>query len=179
MPFLVLAGSSLCNGPAEQFLKPSGLYHGSTTHRLPAPLVTLLTAKSQRLADAFQFKGFWGVDFLLQDGVPFLVDLNSGRMNGCHSPKLFLELHAPGQPFRYWRDEIPPDGPTAAVLSHRLQALGLEFTAGAGHGIALLMVLPGLKGTSGRFIAVGRDSSDLHRIFDTRQAHSEGLLAPM
>ena len=178
MPIFVLVGKSLCGGVAEQFLRKGGGYHGSVSHRLPQPLVDRLTGECHKLAEIFQFEGFWGVDFLVQEGEPFLVDLNSGRYCGAHGAKLYTELHAPGRPFKYFFEELPPDGPDAATLTRRLRAHQLEFTAASGHGVAVLLALPGVGGEDGRFLAVGWDMADLQRISDAFQAHCGDILAP-
>lgn len=38
----------------------------------------------------FVFKGPGGYDFLSVNGQPLLSDINTGRFNGAHQPKLFL-----------------------------------------------------------------------------------------
>jgi len=50
----------------------------------------------RKLHDALQFRGFWGVDTLVdRRGRVLLIDLNVGRPNGGHAPKLFMQLRAP------------------------------------------------------------------------------------
>ena len=39
------------------------------------------------------------------EGKPVLVDVNTGRFNGAHSPKLFIDIHAPGQAFYCWKSK--------------------------------------------------------------------------
>ena len=41
------------------------------------------------------WQGPGGFDFLSVDGLPVLSDVNTGRFNGAHQPKLFVEAYAP------------------------------------------------------------------------------------
>jgi len=52
-------------------------------------------------------KGPGGVDFLSVDGRPFLSDLNTGRFNGCHGPKLFRLMYAPTSDLFVWKGRAP------------------------------------------------------------------------
>jgi hypothetical protein len=50
---------------------------------------------TQDLIRHMQPMGPGGFDFLSVAGKPVLADVNTGRFNGAHSPKLFVEMYAP------------------------------------------------------------------------------------
>ena len=54
-------------------------------------------------------KGPGGVDFLSVKGVPYLADLNTGRFNGGHTPKLFRSMYSPDAHFYCWKCTTPEE----------------------------------------------------------------------
>lgn len=64
-------------------------------------------------------------------GKPVLTDVNTGRFNGAHSPKLFVELYAPQQKFYVWKQK-PPERLTVWQFWQRLQEAGQAFWPGRG-----------------------------------------------
>ena len=59
------------------------------------------------LLRAMKPKGPGGFDFLCVEGKPVLSDINTGRLNHAHIPKLFQEMYAPGQSLFCWRFKPP------------------------------------------------------------------------
>lgn len=53
------------------------------------------TMMTQEILRTMKPRGPGGFDFLSVGGKPVLTDVNTGRFNGAHSPKLFVELYAP------------------------------------------------------------------------------------
>jgi hypothetical protein len=59
-----------------------------------------------------------GVDFLSVNGQPVLTDINTGRFNGAHAPKLFHAMHAPpGSEFYCFKIE-PPKAMSVKVIGY-------------------------------------------------------------
>ena len=87
-----------------------------------------------------------GFDFLSVENVPYLTDVNTGRFNGAHYPKLFLEQYAPDKTFYCFKFKPPP---TLSVSQfwYRLQAADIAFTPGQSDtGVFPLVYLRGLSG---------------------------------
>jgi len=88
-------------------------------------------------------KGPGGVDFLSVKGLPVLSDINTGRFNGAHFPKLFVTRHAPGAAFYCWK------GVPSAVVDvygywNKLVAEGIAFIPGkSNEGVFPLLYLRG------------------------------------
>ena len=112
-------------------------------------------------------KGPGGVDFLSVKGLPILSDINTGRFNGAHFPKLFVTRNAPGSAFYCWKA-----APSAIVdvygYWNKLVAAGIAFVPGrSSEGVFPLLYLRGL---SGLFIAIAATNSKaelLHRQGDS------------
>lgn len=51
------------------------------------------------MLDVMQPEGPGGIDYLSVHGQPVLVDINTGRFNGCHFPKLFVERYSSDSAF--------------------------------------------------------------------------------
>jgi len=158
----------------EQLITGTTSYNGTaspcrvedTTRGKVAAAITLL-------ADTLDFQGFWGVDFLLVKGEPILIDLNTGRPNGGHVPKIFAARFAPGKPFYFFKVRETPAGTRIATIYKRLIEKGLAFNKVTRRGLALMHCLPG--GLSS-FLAVGDDDADVDRIKALWMEHREYIL---
>lgn len=107
-------------------------------------------------------KGPGGVDFLSVKGLPILSDINTGRFNGAHFPKLFVQRHAPGSAFYCWK------GAPSAVVDvydywNKLVAAGIAFVPGkTQEGVFPLLYL---RGMSGLFIAIAATNSKAEALY--------------
>jgi hypothetical protein len=109
-----------------------------------------------------------GVDFLSVDGKPFLVDINSGRFNGAHPPRLFHQAHGPpGTIFYCWKlNKADISALNAAgvctlrdVWRRMLEEDGLAFVPSTStEGVFPLSAIDGLRL---QFLAVGTDVDSL------------------
>ena len=64
------------------------------------------------LIDKFQLNGFWGVDFLVsKNNEIYLNDINCGRLNGSHFPKIYIINNYSAGPRRACSDADPLDLP--------------------------------------------------------------------
>lgn len=107
-------------------------------------------------------KGPGGVDFLSVKGLPVLSDINTGRFNGAHFPKLFISRWAPGSAFYCWKA-----APSAIVdvygYWNKLVAAGLAFIPGKStEGVFPLLYL---RGMSGLFIAVASTNARAEQFY--------------
>lgn len=109
----------------------------------------------------------WGLDFIMSDTVPVLVDVNTNRFNGGHCPKLFGNMYASGQPLRFWKCHNLPHTVDYGVILSVLKQQGLLFTPKQHNrdqtpcGILPMFCVPGSESI---IVAVGVDSVDLDRI---------------
>jgi len=63
-----------------------------------------ITNKVVELLHFYGMTGPGGLDFLVSEGKPLLVDVNLGRFTGCHPPKLFIEKYVTEDtPFLTWK----------------------------------------------------------------------------
>eukprot|EP00658_Telonema_sp_P-2_P000123 TRINITY_DN1003_c0_g1_i5.p1 TRINITY_DN1003_c0_g1~~TRINITY_DN1003_c0_g1_i5.p1 ORF type:complete len:706 (-),score=134.14 TRINITY_DN1003_c0_g1_i5:369-2486(-) len=120
------------------------------------------------LLDELKPKAAGGVDFLSVNGAPMLTDINFSRFNGCHFPKLFLELYAPNSKAYIWSLSKP-----SPALSHInietwyriLKEAGLGWVPQHGdtspHGVFPVVFLSALRVTC---IAVADNDSDADQL---------------
>jgi len=147
-----------------------------------APKVFEKTANRymQSLIQGTQPKGPGGVDFLSVKGMPVLSDINTGRFNGAHTPKLFCAKYAPDCAFYCWR-ATPAESFHVYTFWNRLQEKGLAFIPGkTKEGVFPLLFL---RGTSALNIAVAdtnERAEELHRLADALVVKKEkdALAAP-
>ena len=175
LPVALLLASSIVGDVVEQLVrKASGYkaYFGTLSPiQVPPDLKQRLRDCALQVADVLQFKGFWGVDFLLHDGEIYLIDINSGRLNGGHPPILFASMYAPGQPFQFWRNaQLIPD---AEAIEAMLQRLGLAFTSRNKRGVVIMSSVPGIESS---FLAIGKSIADLESIIALWNAHVPPVL---
>ncbi|EKX41719.1 hypothetical protein GUITHDRAFT_74499 [Guillardia theta CCMP2712] len=106
----------------------------------------------QNVIQATKPRGPGGVDFLSVNGLPVLSDINTGRFNGAHFPKLFQARYAPDSSFYCWKTAPALDFDVYAFWS-RLVSNGIAFIPGKStRGIFPLLFLRGL---SGLYVAFG------------------------
>lgn len=98
-----------------------------------------------------------GFDFLSVHGEPLLTDVNTGRFNGSHFPKLWIEQNAPGRPWICLKRKPPINLPIGMWL-WRLNKMSCRFTTQKRRGVFPLNYIAGL---SGQFMGVGRDALDV------------------
>ena len=171
LPMIHFVGCNMFGDNVQQVVKDDKEYCG-TMHPTdyPEPLLDRLRALACTLAGVFQFQGLWGVDLVLQDGEPFLVDLNV-RLCASHVPRIFVSMHAPGQPWKYWQQKLSPELLDPTTLSMHLQRLQLQFTPKAGRGLVSLGRLLEREPDLVQLLAIGVDKADLDGVLDTWNAH--------
>lgn len=92
-------------------------------------------------------EGAGGVDFLSVGGVPFLTDVNSGRFNGAHAPRMFFEMYAPEGSHEFYcvKKHLKPNVDLAGCWRMLIDA-GLAFVPGTSNaGVFPVLFLHGLK----------------------------------
>ncbi|EKX35003.1 hypothetical protein GUITHDRAFT_146829 [Guillardia theta CCMP2712] len=109
-------------------------------------------------------KGPGGVDFLSVKGVPYLSDLNTGRFNGCHTPKLFRSMYSPDAHFYCWKCTTPEELHVGQFYK-QLQEAGCAFVPGQSkYGVFPLLYL---QGKSAMFIALAEDEEECLKLYHT------------
>jgi hypothetical protein len=107
-------------------------------------------------------KGPGGVDFLSVKGLPILSDINTGRFNGAHFPKLFVNRNAPGSDFFCWK-AAPSSVVDVYGYWNKLVAAGIAFIPGKStEGVFPLLYL---RGMSGLFIAVAASNARAEALY--------------
>jgi hypothetical protein len=107
-------------------------------------------------------KGPGGVDFLSVKGLPVLSDINTGRFNGAHFPKLFLNRYAPGSHFYCWKCK-PSKVADVYGFWNKLVAAGIAFIPGrTTEGVFPLLHL---RGMSGLYIAIASTNARAEAIY--------------
>mmetsp|Transcript_8522 Transcript_8522/g.21293 ORF Transcript_8522/g.21293 Transcript_8522/m.21293 type:complete len:497 (+) Transcript_8522:214-1704(+) len=102
-------------------------------------------------------RGPGGVDFLSVKGQPILSDLNTGRFNGAHTPKMFREMYAPGASFYCWKGRTP-ENLTVHEFWKLLEEEGLAFHPNKStEGVWPLLYL---RGRSFMFVALSKEYED-------------------
>lgn len=121
-------------------------------------------------------KGPGGYDFLSVNGEPVLSDVNTGRFNGAHQPKLFLSQYAPvGSMWYCWKHKPSKHVNVSDVWDAFVDA-DLAFSplsdSGSREGVFPLTYL---RGVDGIFIAVANTTD---RAFDIYQ-RAAGILGQL
>ena len=93
---------------------------------LEAELCALGACVSQRLQAAGDRRPF-GLDFVVSEGQPYLVDLSLGRFTAGHFPQLFCARHAPGSA---WISERASSSRTIESYWSDLEEQGLALHPG-------------------------------------------------
>eukprot|EP00049_Salpingoeca_infusionum_P017289 m.352412 g.352412 ORF g.352412 m.352412 type:complete len:1261 (-) comp16516_c0_seq1:279-4061(-) len=106
-------------------------------------------------------QGPGGFDFLGVEGVPYLTDVNTGRFNGAHYPKLFVQQYAPGKKFYCFKHK-PPVGLTIKRFWYRLESADVAFVPGT--SISGVFPLVYLRGLSGLFICVAATAQEAYEL---------------
>jgi hypothetical protein len=108
-----------------------------------------------KIYEATQPKGPWGIDLLSVKGKPFVVDLNMGRFNGSHYHKLFQEQTFPqfaGETASFKVDSIRcPSSLAETVATLDRAGLLLDSRTAAPNGVWIQLCLPGLYVMLGAF----------------------------
>ena len=173
-PVVHFLARSRCGEVVEQLIAGTTSYNGTVS---PSDINSVVEARvlavSTTLAEVFGFNGFWGIDLLVHKGEPYLIDLNSGRPNGGHVPKIFVSLHAPNQPFKFWKEKHVASDLTAAKLHGAFIKAGLAFTSKEKRGLIILHVFPGVIAT---IMAIGRNKKDLAALLAQWDAHRTDII---
>jgi hypothetical protein len=53
----------------------------------------------KHLTEHLKLSGYWGVDFLVKNDIPYLIDLNLFRINGSHSAKIYINTFRNNEDF--------------------------------------------------------------------------------
>ena len=104
-------------------------------------------------------KGPGGFDFLSVKGKPVLTDVNTGRFNGAHPPKLFVDLYAPGKCWHCWKGTPNVNADIWKFWGH-LQRRGIAFDPKAPGGPRGVFPLIFLRGLSGQYIAIANTDEE-------------------
>lgn len=107
-------------------------------------------------------QGAGGVDFLSVDGKPYLTDINTGRFNGAHAPRLFFEMYAPrGYEFYCTKKQLRPHVDTTTCWK-LLRDAGLAFIPGrTTEGVYPVLCLHGVKV---QLLVIGKDRAGVNRL---------------
>eukprot|EP00478_Filoreta_tenera_P000307 GABV01000307.1.p2 GENE.GABV01000307.1~~GABV01000307.1.p2 ORF type:complete len:466 (+),score=188.62 GABV01000307.1:76-1473(+) len=119
-------------------------------------------AMCRGLARQFNFVSTWGIDVMVCDGKPYLIDLNFGRLNNTHFAKMFLDLHdLLHLPFRSFKRDIPefPNGLTSVWAM--LIAQNLAFTSEGRRGVAVLAFDNGHRAS---FVATAKTAEEVREL---------------
>lgn len=158
----------------EQLIAGTTTYNGTISpSRVPTPAKDRVKVVTELLADAMDLSGFWGVDFLMVKGEPYLIDLNTGRPNGGHVPKIFAARFAPKRPFKSWKDHEVPAHTSILKIQRALSELGLAFDKKTKRGIVVLHLFPGIIGS---YLAVGRNDEDLATVLAAWDENKESTI---
>jgi hypothetical protein len=88
-------GDQLCPGIFKQHSTSFG-YTGISSEQANSELESKILLQAESILNTLKFKGPWGMDFVVdQEGNPFLIDLNHGRICGSHYVRIFKDLFAP------------------------------------------------------------------------------------
>ena len=145
-------GPSLVGKTAvDQIMVGTG-YAGWRKSQAPKSFQQICLRSIKHIIKAMQPRGPGGFDFLSSGGVPLLSDVNTGRFNGAHFPKLFVEMYTPGQAMFCWKFK-PPMGLSVTTFWNRLKSREIALIPKQStSGVFPLLFMAGL---SGLFIAVG------------------------
>ena len=145
-----LAGE-LVEGLTDQIMVGTG-YMGWRKSQAQKSFLMSAAKVVDKLVQATNPSGPGGFDFLSVDGEPILSDVNTGRFNGAHFPKLFHKMYAPEAEFYCWKEK-PKGDITAREFWARLESRGIAFKPGESKtGVFPLTFLEKL---SGNFLALG------------------------
>ena len=173
-PVVHFLARSRCGEVVEQLIAGTASYNGTVS---PCDIGAAVSNRVQEvageLAEVFGFSGFWGIDLLVHKNEPYLIDLNSGRPNGGHVPKIFVSLHAPNQPFKFWKEKHVSGQLTAKKMHSAMLKAGLGFTSESKRGMIILHVFPGVIAT---VMAIGTNKKDLAKLLEEWDVHRADIL---
>jgi hypothetical protein len=145
-----LGGSIFGNGLVDQIMVGTG-YAGWRRSEASKSFQATCSRAINKIVKAIAPRGPGGFDFLSVEGVPYLTDVNTGRFNGAHMPKLFMTLYAPKSTFYCFKYK-PPVSLTASQFWFRLQSADIAFQPGESESGVFPLVY--LRGLSGLYICV-------------------------
>ena len=120
------------------------------------------TRAMTKILKALKPKGPGGFDFLSVEGLPFLTDVNTGRFNGAHYPKVFLDMYAGDKTFYCFKFK-PPPGLKVRQFWYRLQSSDIAFTPGVSESGVWPLIY--LRGLSGLYIAVAKTDREAYNLY--------------
>lgn len=122
---------------------------------------------TEKLLRFTQPKGPGGYDFLSVNGEPVLSDVNTGRFNGAHQPKLFLSQYAPQGSMWYCWKHKPSTHVTVSQMWNALNEENIAFNPNAVRGSCMEGVFPltYLRGVDGIFLAVAGSTDRAFEIY--------------
>jgi len=101
-------------------------------------------------------QGPGGFDFLSVKGRPILSDVNTGRFNGAHTPKLFVQLYAPGKAFYCWKAK-PAINADLWTYWKEMTKAGIAFIPGQSKSGVFPLIF--LRGLSGQMVSIADTGS--------------------
>ncbi|EGD83405.1 hypothetical protein, variant [Salpingoeca rosetta] len=116
---------------------------------------------TQAILGATSPTGPGGFDFLSVGGNPVLTDVNTGRFNGAHFPKLFLEANSPGRRFYSFKFKPGQDLCIRDVWT-AFEAQGIQFVPGESDVGVFPIVY--LRGLAALFIAIAETDEEAHAL---------------
>eukprot|EP00043_Microstomoeca_roanoka_P020483 m.250105 g.250105 ORF g.250105 m.250105 type:complete len:1262 (-) comp17172_c3_seq3:208-3993(-) len=120
-----------------------------------------------KIIKALQPKGPGGFDFLSVEGIPFLTDVNTGRFNGAHYPKLFQEMYCADKVFYCFKFK-PPASLTVKQFWYRLQSADIAFTPGESESGVFPLVY--LRGLSGLYVAIAKTDREAYQLYESAKS---------
>eukprot|EP00730_Choanoeca_flexa_P011131 TRINITY_DN2367_c0_g1_i1.p1 TRINITY_DN2367_c0_g1~~TRINITY_DN2367_c0_g1_i1.p1 ORF type:complete len:1263 (+),score=411.59 TRINITY_DN2367_c0_g1_i1:79-3867(+) len=169
-----LGASIFGNGLVDQIMVGTG-YAGWRRSEASKSFQATCSRAINKIVKAIGPKGPGGFDFLGVEGVPFLTDVNTGRFNGAHYPKLFMTLYAPNSTFYCFKYK-PPVSLTASQFWFRLQSADIAFQPGESESGVFPLVY--LRGLSGLYICVANSDKEALALADAaKQCLAERVAA--
>ncbi|CAG9463223.1 unnamed protein product [Pedinophyceae sp. YPF-701] len=155
-----MEGMLIGRGLVDQIMIGTG-YAGWRESAVPKTFQVAAVGCIDKLIRKMSPKGPGGFDFLSVNGTPILSDVNTGRFNGAHSPKIFLDLYSKGNSFYCWKLK-PPINADLWLYWKGLTQAGIAFYPGRStRGVFPLIFLRGL---SGQFIAIAETAEEAEKL---------------
>lgn len=137
-------------------------YAGWRRSQAPKVFQQTCTRAVNKILKALKPKGPGGFDFLSVENMPFLTDVNTGRFNGAHYPKLFQELYCNDKTFYCFKFKPPPTL-TVKQFWYRLQSADIAFTPGQSESGVYPLIY--LRGLSGLYVAIATTDREAYQLY--------------
>ena len=86
-------GSESCGELCSQILDGSEFIGVTNLYPIENDVMDAAERTKTELLKTIELQGFWGVDLLVIGSAVYVNDINTGRINGSHSPKYIIQNH--------------------------------------------------------------------------------------